>query len=207
MDRMHEHQRRRSLRARVRATFSLLIVLGMLGMGPAAAASPGPVAGLLDLQGQPIDPFADGSRTSVFIFTRTDCPIANRYAPELKRLHQRFAAKQVSFWLVYIDAEETPSAISAHLDEYDHPFFALRDPRHQLVARVGARVTPEAAVFSASGQLVYRGRIDDLYAALGQKRSAPTRHDLESALEAVLQGQPVDEPVTPAVGCTIPLLP
>ena len=31
--------------------------------------------------------------TTVFVFTSTDCPIANRYAPELRRIHDRFAPR------------------------------------------------------------------------------------------------------------------
>ena len=30
---------------------------------------------------------------TVLIFISTDCPISNRYAPEIKRLHDEFAPK------------------------------------------------------------------------------------------------------------------
>jgi hypothetical protein len=77
-----------------------------------------------------------------------------------------------------------------------------RDPDHALVKRAGVTVTPEAAVYSG-GRLVYRGRIDDRYAALGKARPEPTRRDLAAALEAALAGRPAPAKITRAVGCTI----
>ena len=44
-----------------------------------------------DLDGRSVQPLArlDGAaRGAVFVFTRSDCPIANRYAPDLERLQQ-----------------------------------------------------------------------------------------------------------------------
>ena len=37
----------------------------------------------------------------VLLFIRTDCPISNRYAPDLERLYERFAPQGVEFRLVY----------------------------------------------------------------------------------------------------------
>ena len=41
----------------------------------------------------------------VFIFLRTDCPISNRYAPELTRIAKEFQGRHVAFYLVYPDPE------------------------------------------------------------------------------------------------------
>ena len=65
--------------------------------------------------------------------------------------------------------------------------------------------TPEAAVF-ADGELVYRGRIDDRFVDFGKTRAAATTHDLAFALQAILDGRPVPESRTRAVGCFIPEL-
>ena len=72
-----------------------------------------------------------------------------------------------------------------------------------LVARAGVEVTPEAAVFSPAGAVVYRGRINDLFAALGKKRAEPTTHDLRAALDAVVAGKAPPVATTPAIGCFI----
>lgn len=161
-------------------------------------------ARLTDLENRPVDlARVSGTRATVFLFTRTDCPISNRYAPEVRRLYEKFAPGGVAFWLVYADPSEPSEAIRAHVKEFAYPCGALRDPHHSFVRMTEARVTPEAAVFSRGGELLYRGRIDDLFVELGKARVAPTRHDLEGALDAVVKGKPAPEKRTDAVGCLI----
>ena len=162
--------------------------------------------GLVDLAGRSVDPFASlpaGTRGLVFLFVRHDCPIANHYSPELQRLAREYSPAGFAFWLIYPDADIAGPAIAQHVREYALPGTPLRDPRHGLVHRAGATVTPEAAVFRPDGQLVYRGRIDDRYVDFGRERPAPTRRDLALALEAVRDGLPVPAPGGPAVGCYI----
>src|SRR5436190_5313008 len=44
---------------------------------------------VFDLSGHPVDPFAaPGAKATVFIFISTDCPISNRYAPEIRRFEE-----------------------------------------------------------------------------------------------------------------------
>src|SRR5437868_8896318 len=118
----------------------------------------------LDLAGRPFDPLDDPNlKTVVLLFVRTDCPISNRYAPELKRLFAKYSRPGVSFWLVYPSRDDSAEIIRRHISEYGYPFGALRDPDHALVRIAKARVTPEAAVFASGRRLVYRGRIDDRY--------------------------------------------
>lgn len=183
-----------------------LAALSLAGPGCAGTGGARPPR-LLTLDGRAVDPFAHlGGGVAVFLFTRTDCPISNRYAPEVRRLHERFADRGVSFGLVYVDPSQEPDEIRRHVDEYGYPMPALRDPDHALVALTGARVTPEVAVFASRGrrgrELVYRGRIDDWYVGFGERRE-PSSHDLEAALESLLAGEPVARARTRAVGCFI----
>ena len=162
---------------------------------------------LLDLEGKSVNPLADSSaRAAVFIFTRADCPISNRYAPEVRRLSASFASEKLKFWLVYPDADAPPDAIRRHIKEYDYNCEALRDPRRELVKATGVSVTPEAAVFvfnRSGARMIYRGRIDDQYSSFGKRRPAPTARDLEDLLTAVVKGEKVKFKTTPAVGCYI----
>jgi redoxin len=140
----------------------------------------------------------------VLLFVRRDCPIANRYAPEIRRLEQRFAREGVAFWLVYPDRDEPADAIRRHLRDFDLTARALRDPGHVLVRKAKARISPEAAVFvpaPGGARLVYHGRIDDRYVELGRMRKEATIHDLEEVLEAVVAGRPAPRESAPAVGC------
>jgi hypothetical protein len=171
-----------------------LVALGGL---LAAASSDGP----LDLSGKPVDPFASAARARIFLFVRTDCPITNRYAPELQRIASEFARREVQFWLIYPDRTETAAAIHAQIAEYKLPGKALRDPHRKLVARSEATVSPQAAVFDDGGRLIYSGRIDDRYVDFGKSRPAAQTHDLEAAIAAALSGKPAPVSRTRAIGC------
>lgn len=147
------------------------------------------------------DPFAKPAPARVLLFVRTDCPITNRYAPELDRIAHEFHQRGVEFWLVYPDASETDAGIAQHQAEYKLPGTAIRDPKHLLQKRAEATISPQAAVFDHNGRLTYSGRIDDRYVAFGKSRLAPTTHDLENAIAATLDGKPVKEARTHSVGC------
>jgi hypothetical protein len=158
------------------------------------------------LAGAPVDALQApaGAKAIVFLFTSTDCPISNRYAPEVRRIAERFAPQGVVFRLVYPSPAETASAIRAHIKafSYENATEALRDSGQALVKFSGATITPEAVVY-AGGRIVYRGRIDDRYVDLGLERPSATTHDLADALAAVVAGKPVPHPKTQAVGCYI----
>ena len=158
------------------------------------------------IDGKPVDALAApaGVKAQVFLFTSTDCPISNRYAPEVKRIVSTFASQGVAFRLVYPNPAEEAAAIREHIAAfgYGEAMLPLRDPRLALAKFVKATVTPEAAVV-VGNRVAYRGRIDDRYVELGLERPAPTTHDLADALSAVLAGRPVAHPTTQAVGCFI----
>jgi len=177
----------------------------LLALPTTPAAAGAPTVRLQGLDGKPIDPFqASGSAKSiVFLFTSVDCPISNRYAPEVQRLHQRFTSQGVDFWLVYPNPAESGETIRKHLAAFNYPTRALRDPQHVLAKLTKATVTPEAAVYDAERRLAYHGRIDDRYVSLGLERPSPTKHDLEEVLSAVMAGKPAPESFSPAVGCFI----
>lgn len=158
------------------------------------------------LSGAPVDALQapPGTKAVVFIFTATDCPISNRYAPEVRRLESTFEPKGVVFRLIYANPADQPAAIREHVAafQYSSGTEALRDPAHALVKFTGATITPEAVVV-VNGRVVYHGRIDDRFVDFGVDRPAPTRRDLADALTAVMTGKPVAQPVTQAIGCYI----
>jgi hypothetical protein len=174
----------------------------------AVAARAGVVAlsEVTDLDGRRVEALPLGTTPLVLVFTATECPISNRYAPELRRLRSKFTARGVAFRLVYADPAETAEAIRRHLRAFGHDGDALRDPGHELVRLTGATVTPEVAVLEASPtghRLVYRGRIDDRAVDVGRIRPVPRVHDLEEVLDALVSGRAVAARTTPATGCFI----
>lgn len=159
--------------------------------------------GVVGLDGRSMDPLTlpAGVRAHVLVFTTTDCPISNRYAPEIKRLAAAWAARGVRFWVVYPVPGDTPEKVRAHVAQFGVNLPVVRDTRFELVRRTGVTVTPEVAVIDATGTMAYRGRVDDRYVDFGVDRPAPTTRDLDAALENLLAGRPIEPKTTRAVGC------
>lgn len=158
-----------------------------------------------DIAGHAQTPFkADEQTVSVLFFILQDCPVSNRYAPEMARIVQDYKSKPVRFYLVYVDETASVKEIEQHGREFNLPGVpVIHDAGHQLVAATGASITPEVAVVGQKGAIAYRGRIDNLYEALGKPRRVVTEHDLRNALDAVLQNKSVPVARTSAIGCYI----
>lgn len=177
-------------------------------LSTAAWAAPplGPDLGM-DLDGHPVQRLAPPhARAVVLFFTASDCPIANRYIPEIERLDREFSPQGVHFWWVYPNPEDTPSVVRRHQKQFDIHAAPLLDIQQHVTAMAHATVTPEVAILvpsSAAWHQIYRGRIDNRYVLFGQERPAATRHDLEDALHAIIAGRPVPVPNGPPVGCSI----
>jgi hypothetical protein len=165
---------------------------------------------LRDLDGARVRPLDSNAAAVMIVFTRSDCPIASRYMPELERIRRSARAAALDFWLVFVDPDEQPAAIRSYLSAFQYGGRALRDPDQVLVRLAGVTTTPEAAVFvrgSSEPTLVYRGAIDDRYVDVGQERPAPTRHYLAETIAMVRPGNTAPKPFsfhsTRAIGCLI----
>ena len=75
------------------------------------------------------------------------------------------------------------------------------DEADMLAKRLKAAITPEVFLVDASGNILYRGAIDNWFYALGKNRPSATEHFLEDAIQDILQGKDVRKPVTQAIGC------
>jgi thiol-disulfide isomerase/thioredoxin len=146
-------------------------------------------------------PLSAAEPVSVLVFTTTDCPISNRYAPEITRLAAKFD-RQAKFVLVYPVPADSPELIREHKKKFAYAIESIRDTDQKFVKMTGVTVTPEVAVMRGS-QILYRGRIDDRYVELGRERPQPTQHDLENALSAAIAGKPIAQRETQAVGCIL----
>jgi peroxiredoxin len=144
------------------------------------------------------------AKAVVVFFLNTECPIANFYAPEMEQLAKAMRTKGVVVLGVYSDPDVGAAAGVAHGKEYALTFPRLLDPEQKLARSLGVRVTPEVAILSNKGELLYLGRIDDRFGPGGKRRTEPTVRDLRDALDAVLAGKPVATPRTVAYGCPLP---
>ncbi|MEC8558786.1 MAG: hypothetical protein VXY94_01770, partial [Planctomycetota bacterium] len=154
---------------------------------------------------------AERGEVLAVVFTSVDCPIGNAMAPQLHRTLARAREQGVATYLVYPRSGLALDRAAEHARDYRLEGTILLDPDKQLVERFDARITPEGLVLECVGpdrfQVRYRGRINDLYASIGNRREQPSRHDFREAITLACEGRPVPEPHPPAIGCRIERVP
>ncbi len=175
-----------------------------LALAWAGAANRVPQFSLPDTAGHVHTPAEwSGKRAVVLFFLTTDCPLCNNYVPELNRIAQEFSARGVAFYGVQGDATVSDADVRRHVQDYAYSFPYLFDPDESLATFTGATTTPEAAVLSSTGELLYLGRIDNRLEDFGKQRVQVTEYDLRDALEAILNGKPAPHARAKALGCAI----
>ncbi len=154
-----------------------------------------------DLSGAPLKP---ASPRIVVVFLSSECPVSNTYIPVLNQLAADFSRRGFAFVGAYVDPESELPALRRHARSYAISFETADDRDHRLVRAASATITPEVAVFSQEGSVLYLGRIDDRVGDLGFARPAATRNDLRDVLEAIAAGKPGPFPANVGFGCFIP---
>ena len=152
------------------------------------------------LKGQPGD-------VAVLIFASPDCPISNALAPEYQRVHEQLVESGGRMYLVHARGDVTQPVARKHAEAYKLKMEVLLDPNQYLVDKLNATVTPEAVVLlfqeDGSWKKVYQGKINDLYASLGNRRDHATQFWLRDAIDASFNGEPIEIAYRAPLGCYI----
>jgi hypothetical protein len=175
------------------------VALGALALVAGMAAGD-----IRDIDGLALAPLQPSGVANVVFFVMTDCPVSNAYAPEIQRTCRDYRSRGVRCSLIYEDVAIDVLEVRRHLHDYGYQGIpAAIDATRDVATAAGASVTPTAIVVERGGRVRYRGRIDNLYAAIGRRRRQVTEHYLRDALDAVIAGEPVSVPETAAIGCHI----
>ena len=139
-----------------------------------------------------------GKNGTVLLFIAVQCPVSNAYNERMEKLAQDYKAKGIAVVGINSNVAEDAAAVKAHASEHSLSFPILKDPGNKVADKLGASVTPEAYFLDASNKLLYHGRIDNSRNAAQIETS-----DLRNALDAALNGKPVEKTEARAFGCTI----
>ena len=171
---------------------------------PSKPAVPAITFSLLDLKGttHPLDQ-NDGQHVRTYVFLSTHCPVSNGYIQSLNALHARFPEKPVDLYGVVSDASVTRADAVEHFREFKAEFPILFDSSGLLLQALQPTHVPEAMVLDRTGQLVYRGAIDNAWEALGRRRPKAEKEFLADAIDAALKNKVPVLAVTKPVGCLI----
>ena len=143
----------------------------------------------------------------IIAFTCNTCPYAILYESRIINLHNRYISK--GYQLIAInpnDAGIQPGDSYENMQrrarDKNYPFPYLVDETQEIARDYGATNTPHLYILKRTGdkyQVMYIGTIDNNPKNPGEA----TRHYVDEAMSQILDGQPVSEPVTKAIGCGI----
>lgn len=153
------------------------------------------------------------SKVLCLIFTSNHCPDAVAAAARMEQIHQAYKDKGVA--LVAINGNNAESLLPEELGyspftdsfeemapfakDYSWSFPYLYDgAKQEFVTACGGQSTPHVFVFDAARKLRYTGRMDDARREAGDVEKSYLR----DALDAMLAGQEIKEPVTRSFGCS-----
>jgi hypothetical protein len=124
----------------------------------------------------------------------------------MNRIQKEYAARDIAFYAVEADTTIADGDVRKHALDFAVSFPMLIDKKQTLVRMTGATATPEVAVLSNKGNVLYLGRIDNRVEDFDKRRNVITEHDLKDALDAVLAGRSVRHAPANVVGCAINLV-
>ncbi|MBI2825966.1 MAG: redoxin domain-containing protein [Planctomycetia bacterium] len=147
------------------------------------------------------------SKLVVVAFLGTECPLAKLYGPRLAELEKQYAGKGVAFLGIDSNRQDLVTEIAHYARESQIGFPLLKDAGNAIADAFAAARTPEVFVLDQNRVVRYRGRVDDQYGfqdkGVAYQRNEPTRRDLAEALDELLAGKTVSQPLTAVQGCLI----
>jgi thiol-disulfide isomerase/thioredoxin len=175
--------------------------------------SPAPDFALPGIDGQihKLSDYQDSPLLAV-MFLCNHCPTSQLYEGRAKKLVEDYGGKGVGFVAIqpndpkaillselgYTDVSDSLEEMKIRAEYRHFNFPYLYDGETQSVARAyGVQATPHVFIFDRQRKLRYEGRIDN-----AQRESLVKIQDTRAALDALLAGQPVAVPHTPAFGCS-----
>jgi peroxiredoxin len=142
----------------------------------------------------------------VIAFLGVECPMSKLYAPRLSEMAAKYESQGVAFLGVDSNRQDAVTEMGhyAKLHKLSFPF--LKDLNNSLADALGATRVPQVFVLDSERMVRYAGRIDDQYGyqtGSGYANFKIKDHYLATAIDAVLAGNDVSEPITEAKGCLI----
>ncbi len=180
----------------------MLVASTMLKLG-----TPAPSFRLRDVVTDEVITPADAARAKglLVMFICRHCPYVKHIERELARLGRHYADEEVGIVAISAnDAEaypqDAPASLKAQAEACGFVFPYCHDETQETARAYTAACTPDFFVFDADLRLVYRGQLDD---ARPGNDIPVTGSDLRAALDALLDGAPINAEQRPSAGCNI----
>lgn len=146
-----------------------------------------------------------GQKGLLVMFICRHCPFVKHIQAELAQLGQDYANQNLG--IVAISAndaanypDDAPDSLKAMAKDLGFTFPLCYDESQETAKAYTAACTPDFFLFNGDRKLVYRGQLDDSRPGNNQP---VTGQDLRSAMDALLQDQPIPPDQKPSIGCNI----
>jgi thiol-disulfide isomerase/thioredoxin len=146
-------------------------------------------------------PLLPAAQLRVVLFMAPQCKICQYYSLTLRQLYEQYSTKGVHFEAFMPGEWITDSIADAYQTRFRLPFDV--NPDQTLHYELGATAVPEVFLLDEDGKVLYHGRIDDSYEAIGKRRTHVKHHELKNALDDALAQRMPSVPFVQPVGCII----
>ncbi|MFC1768398.1 thioredoxin family protein [Nanoarchaeota archaeon] len=145
-----------------------------------------------------------GSKATLIVFMCNHCPYVKPKIEVLKGLVDKYREKGLV--VIGINSNESlnyPEDSFENMkkvaEEQGFNFFYLYDETQEVAKEYGAVCTPDPFLFDSDLKLIYHGRLDDAMSP----DEEPSKHDMDEAISAIIEGKEVDKGFLPSQGCSI----
>lgn len=144
-----------------------------------------------------------GAKGTLVVFSCLGCPYVVAWEERIVSIGN--AARQAGVGAVLIDSNyptqpgDSPEAVAKRAKKCGCEFPYVVDNGAVVAKAFGARVTPEAFLFNAAGQLVYHGTIDDNH----KDAAKVEKHFLKDAVDQLAAGKEIAVKESKAIGCGV----
>lgn len=146
-----------------------------------------------------------GAPAFLVIFMCNHCPYVKHVMGKLVALVEEYQKKGIAVIAVNSNdaqqyPDDSPDKMREIEKEYAYTFPYLIDESQQVAKDFMAACTPDFFIFDQDKKLFYRGQMDG---SRPGNNVPVTGQDLRNAMDAVLNGRPVDKNQKPSMGCNI----
>ena len=138
----------------------------------------------------------------VVAFLGVECPLAKLYGPRLAELAAEYEKQGVAFLGIDSNRQDSLAELAHYARTHKIEFPLLKDPGNAVADQFGARARPRCSCSTASGRSA-TGAGSTINTASATRSPRRIRKDLAVALDELLTGEAISEPVQSPVGCFI----
>jgi len=146
-----------------------------------------------------------GLNGTLIIFMCNHCPFVIHIEDELVKLAKDYPNNSLSIVAISANNIDThpqdgPDQMKTKAEKLGFGFPYLYDESQDTAKAYGAACTPDLFLFDADLKCVYRGQFDDSRPG----NNLPVNgKDIREAIDALLNGTPINPQQTPSIGCNI----